>query len=112
MTFTLGTWEPTSKAARLSEVPVGSGGAATTPVPAGTKERVSVMVPVNLGRETLQAGTDGWVTKALGFGTGNNAVDLHVPYEWDVSSHFQANYVGHLILIVAVTANLIMCFCE
>ena len=112
MSFALGTWEPKSTAARLSKVLVSLGGAAATPVLAGTRERVAVMASLSLVREARQAGTDGRVMKALCFGIGNNKINLHVPYDWDVSSHFQANYVGHLILIVAVTANLIVCFCR
>ena len=61
-------------------------------------------------RDAMPTGTDWWVTEALSFGTGNNAINFHVPYEQDISGHFWANYGGHHILTVAVTANLISKF--
>lgn len=61
-------------------------------------------------REAMPTGTDWWVMEVLSFGTGNNTINLHVPYERDISGHFWANYVGHHILTVAVTANLISKF--
>lgn len=58
----------------------------------------------------MQAGADRWVMEALCFEIINNKINLHVLYELDISTHFWANYIGHHILIVAVTANLISKF--